>query len=197
MAYTTLPLLRDYLGIPAGNTTEDVPLQAAIDAADEWIDGYTGRTFAVDTPTARQFVAADPTVVQTDRFANAGTITVQIDTAGDGVYDTTLTVTDDYVLLPLNGTVYDAVRRVDGSAWPRYTTGRPGVQVTARWADTATTVPNAVEQAALILAARLYQRKASPLGIMTGFADYGIARISRTDPDVAALLASYRTVGTA
>jgi hypothetical protein len=54
-----------------------------------------------------------------------------------------------------------------------------------------------VQQAALILAARLYQRKASPLGIMTGFADYGIARISRQDPDVAALLQQYKRLATA
>lgn len=197
MAYTTLALLRDYLGIPAGNTSEDTPLQAAMDSADDWINGYTGRVFGVNTATSRQFVAIDPTLLLTDRFADAGTITVKIDTNGDGVFDTTLTETTNYLLQPLNADTYNAVKRVDGSAWPRYRTGRPGVEMSARWADTAATVPAAVQQAALILSARLYQRKASPLGIMTGFADYGIARISRTDPDVAALLASFRTIGTA
>jgi hypothetical protein len=58
-------------------------------------------------------------------------------------------------------------------------------------------VPYGIQQAALILAARLYQRKASPLGIVTGFADYGIARISRTDPDVAALLQPHKRIGVA
>jgi hypothetical protein len=32
---------------------------------------------------------------------------------------------------------------------------------------------------------------------MTQFADYGLARVSRVDPDVMALLASYRVLATA
>ena len=72
------------------------------------------------------------------------------------------------------------------------------MQVTAAFGDqNANGVPYAVQQAALMLAARLYQRRSSTLGVMTNFADYGIARVSRVDPDVMALLQPYKVLATA
>ena len=56
-----------------------------------------------------------------------------------------------------------------------------------------TSVPDNVKQAALLLAARLYQRKASPLGFQAGaISELGPVRISRSDPDVSALLHGVR-----
>ena len=82
--------------------------------------------------------------------------------------------------------------------WPRYTTERPTVQVSAAYGEQVPTgVPYAVAQAALMLAARLYQRKASPMGLTTGYQDWGPMRISKQDPDVYAALMPYKVLATA
>jgi len=196
MAYTSLSVLKDYLGIPSGTTSEDTPLTAAINAAQDLVDGYTNTTFETVTE-ARVYRADDPQVLLVDQFHTLTGLVVKTDTSNDGTYDTTLTITTDFVVQPFNEPPFTSLLNVSGD-WPRYYSGRPAVQVTAAYGDqNAAAVPYAVQQAALILAARLYQRKASPLGIMTGFADYGIARISRQDPDVAALLQQYKQLATA
>jgi hypothetical protein len=70
--------------------------------------------------------------------------------------------------------------------------GRPTVEVTGTFGYAAA-VPDNVKQAALLLAARLYQRKASPLGFQAGaISELGPVRISRSDPDVGALLHGLR-----
>jgi hypothetical protein len=62
------------------------------------------------------------------------------------------------------------------------------VRVTARWGWSA--VPTAVKQATILLASRGFKRYDSALGV-AGFGDLGAIRVSRTDPDVTALLEPY------
>ena len=196
MAYTSLSVLKDYLGVPSATSSEDTPLTAAINAAQDLVDGYCNTTFETVTE-ARVYRADDPDLLLVDQFRTLTGLVVKTDTNNDGTYDTTLTITTDYLATPFNEPPFTGLLNVSDE-WPRYDSGRPAVQVTAAYGDqNSNGVPYAVQQAALILAARLYQRKASPLGIMTGFQDYGIARISRQDPDVAALLAQYRVLATA
>lgn len=196
MAYTSLSVLKDYLGVPSATSSEDTPLTAAIAAAQDLVDGYCNTTFETVTE-ARVYRADDPDLLLVDQFRTLTGLVVKTDTNNDGTYDTTLTITTDYLATPFNEPPFTGLLNVSDE-WPRYDSGRPAVQVTAAYGDqNSNGVPYAVQQAALILAARLYQRKASPLGIMTGFQDYGIARISRQDPDVAALLAQYRVLATA
>ena len=81
--------------------------------------------------------------------------------------------------------------------WPLSYYGRPTVKVTGTFGYAAS-VPDSVEQAALLLSARIYQRKASPLGFQAGVvSELGPVRISRNDPDVAALLSGLRLFGVA
>lgn len=196
MAYTDLATVKDYLGIPSGETSEDTPLTAAINAATDLVNGFCNTSFE-STVEARVYRADDPYVLLVDQFSTVTGLVVKTDTSNDGTYDTTLTITTDFVVQPYNQAPFTSLLNVSG-AWPRYESQRPAVEVTANFGDqNSNGVPYAVQQATLILAARLYQRKSSPLGIMTGFADYGIARISRQDPDVAALLQQYKRLGTA
>ena len=196
MAYTSLSVLKDYLGVPSATSSEDTPLTAAMNAAQDLVDGYCNTTFETVTE-ARVYRADDPDLLLVDQFRTLTGLIVKTDTNNNGVYDSTLTITTDYLATPFNEPPFTGLLNVSDE-WPRYDSGRPAVQVTAAYGDqNSNGVPYAVQQAALILAARLYQRKASPLGIMTGFQDYGIARISRQDPDVAALLAQYRVLATA
>jgi len=79
--------------------------------------------------------------------------------------------------------------------WPLSLYGRPTIEVTTTWGY-GTSVPDNIKQAALLMATRLFQRKASPLGFQAGaISEFGPVRISRTDPDVAALLQGTKLFG--
>ena len=188
MAYmTTRDLVKQYLGIPDGTSSENTPIDNAISAAESEIESICGRTFEVpSSATAKTFIPFDDFTVYCDDIAQKTGLVVKTDTSLDGTYDTTLTITTDYVL---NGNTapYRLIQRVDGSAFPRDRYGRPTVQITAFYGY-GMTVPDQVKQCALVLAARLYQRRSSPLGFQAGNVDIGFVRISRTDPEVIALL---------
>ena len=185
--YTTQSLVKTYLGIPSGTTSEDTAIDNAIAAAEAEIDQITGRTFVVpSSATAKTYVAYDDYTVYVDDIAKTDGLIVKEDTTLDGTYDTTLTITTDYIL-DGNTAPYRVIRRVDGDEFTRGRYGRPTVQVTAFYGY-AMTVPDQVKQCALVIAARLYQRRSSPLGFQAGSVDVGFVRISRTDPEVIALL---------
>jgi hypothetical protein len=185
--YTTQSLVKTYLGIPSGTTSEDTAIDNAIAAAEAEIDQITGRTFVVpSSATAKTYVAYDDYTVYVDDIAKTDGLIVKEDTTLDGIYDTTLTITTDYIL-DGNTAPYRVIRRVDGDEFTRGRYGRPTVQVTAFYGY-AMTVPDQVKQCALVIAARLYQRRSSPLGFQAGSVDVGFVRISRTDPEVIALL---------
>ena len=187
MAYTTRDLVKSYLGIPDATSSENTPIDNAIAAAEAEIDQITGRTFEVPSgATAKTYIPFDDYTVYVNDIAQTTGLIVKTDTSLDGTYDTTLTVTTDYVL-DGNTAPYRVIKRVDGSAWPRDRYGRPTVQVTAFYGY-GMAIPDQVKQCALVIAARLYQRKSSPLGFQAGSVDVGFVRISRTDPEVIALL---------
>ena len=187
MAYTTQALVKAYLGIPSATSSENPAIDNAIAAAEAEIDQITGRTFEVPSgATAKTYIPFDDYTVYVNDIAQTTGLIVKTDTSLDGTYDTTLTVTTDYVL-DGNTAPYRVIKRVDGSAWPRDRYGRPTVQVTAFYGY-GMAIPDQVKQCALVIAARLYQRKSSPLGFQAGSVDVGFVRISRTDPEVIALL---------
>ena len=198
MAYTTIALVKDYLGIPSAESSQDTPLTAAVNAADEIIDGICNTSFTLTSVEARVYLPSTPYIVYVDAFSTLTSLVVKTDTDDDGTYGTLLTATTDFGPEPFNGIgPYTALRNVSGT-WPRYTSNRPTVEVSAAYGQqVATGVPFAVQQAALMLASRLYQRKASPMGLTTGYQDWGPMRISRQDPDVYAALQPYKVLATA
>ncbi len=195
MAYTSLSVLKDYLGIPSGTTSEDTPLTAAINAAQDLVDGYTNTTFETVTE-ARVYRAEDPHVLLVDQFHTLTGLVVKTDTSNDGTYDTTLTITTDFVVQPFNKPPFTSLLNVSGD-WPRYESGRPAVEVTAAYGDqNAAAVPYAVQQAAsssphACTSAKLPARHHDRLRRLRH------RRISRQDPDVAALLQQYKRLATA
>ena len=195
MAYTTISLVKAYLGIDDSVTAEDTALTAAVNAAEDLVDGYTGTTFNTVTE-ARTYIPFSRYVVNIDQVNTLTGMIVRLATSNDGTFDTTLAA-GDYQVEPLNSSPYFKIRRLNG-VFPVFTNERASVQVTAAYGVRNTEgVPYGVQQAALILAARLYQRKASPLGFEAGWSDWGPMRISRTDPDVSALLQQYKKIGVA
>ena len=194
-AYTTRAVVKTYLGIPSGTTSEDDPIDAAIDAAEAEIDAHTGRTFVVPgAATAKVYQPINDRVVLVDDIAQTTSLVIKTDTADDGTYDTTLTITSEFIL-DGNEAPYRVVRRVDGSSFPRPSSDRPTVQVTAYFGY-GMSIPKAIVQASTVLGARLYQRRSSPLGFQAGLEGDAV-RISRIDPDVRALLSGYRLLAVA
>lgn len=189
MGYVTLSELKTALGI--SGSTEDDYLNLGIDAATSAIDDLCGRVFTQETSaTARTYRAQPYYTVVDDIYTETGLV-IKTDTSGDGTYDTTWASTD-YQMEPLNnlqkGFPLRNIRAVGDYTFPVYGDGLASVQVTAKWGWAS--VPKPVKQACLMLSSRLYNRKASPMGVI-GVGDFGPVRISRSDPDIAAMLIRY------
>ena len=196
MAYTTTALVKASLGIPTGTTSEDTYIAAAIGAAEDEINKFCGRTFEPDAAaTTRVYQPSTNVLAYTDDFHTTTDLVVKQDDSNNGTYATTLTITTDFIVIG-NEAPFNTIRSVS-SPFPRYTSDRPTVEVTAKWGYQSA-IPDAVQQAALILSARLFQRRSSPLGVMAGVVnDFGPIRVSRVDPDIQRLLSGYRRIGVA
>ena len=182
----------------SGTTFGDDDIRAAIHAASRAIDQACDRRFYPDADAAqvRYYTPRSHRVCMIDDAATL--TTVKVDTDGDGTFEETLTVNTDYVAHPLNAAA-------DGWPWDRlelhplssatfYPQYPRSIQVTGKfgWA----TVPHPIVQATTILAHKLMRRaREAPFGILA-FGEGDSARIARTDPDVAMLIAPYmRTWG--
>lgn len=169
-------------------------LETAIEASSRWIDQFCQRHFWQASATARTFPS--PTDLRTLRIDDLAAITsLKTDEAGDGTFETTWSATD-YELLPLNPAASPEARpwttvRSTGRCFPTPTcTGRVArVEITGTWGWPA--VPVDVKQACLMLAARVFIRKESPVGV-AGFGEFGAIRVRNADPDVMALVEPYR-----
>jgi hypothetical protein len=152
---------------------------------------------AFDT-RGRLFVALGPQYRHPREDTPGDTVVQLVDVDGDGTFEETLTVNTDYVAHPLNAAT-------DGWPWDRlelhplssatfYPQYPRSIQVTGKfgWA----TVPYPIVQATTILTHKLLRRaREAPFGILA-FGEGDSARIARTDPDVAMLIAPYmRTWG--
>src|SRR5689334_10643543 len=109
MAYVELERLKEALGIE--DTNADDILRRSLDAATDWIDNYTGRTFVLDAAdTTRYFYPNRQGIVTVPDLYSVTSIA--LDRAGNRTYTTTL-ATSDYELLPIDGPPYQEVRM-----WP-------------------------------------------------------------------------------
>jgi len=194
-SYVALSELKSALGI-TGSTDDDF-LNLAIDSAEESIDDLCGRVFTAAGSASARTYRAQPYLAVTDDVSTLTGLVVKTDTSGDGTFDTTWASTD-YQVEPLNnltkGRSVNNLRAVGSYTFPVYGDGLASVEVTADWGWPA--VPDSIKQATLMLAARLYSRKASPMGVI-GVGDFGPVRVSRSDPDIAHLLMDYRRAGVA
>jgi len=193
MPIITVNNLKDHLGIGHTDATDDTNLSTAVAAAISAVVHTTGRSFekvAVGQETSRVFYAQNQRHVDVHDIWDSTNIVVKTDEGDSGVYSFTWLAGDFFL---------DNSNPNDEVVWPWYqihaTTHRrfpvwgyrPQVQVTAAWGWAA--VPDAVFEAALLVAARLFRRKDSPDGILGGYQDLGAIRVSqRDDPDATRLL---------
>jgi hypothetical protein len=188
--YTTVAVVKGMLGKTTADDRDDLIIQA-ISAASRMIDQRCGRRFYADaTATARTFTAhdrhlttGDAQSLRVDDYLTATGVTVETRTSFTGAWSTVA----GWEPGPDNA---DA----DGRPWTEvvYQAGWLGdttrVRVTARWGWPS--IPGGIAQAAALLASRLYRRKDSPQGVL-GSAEWGVARVSRLDPDVEGLIAPH------
>lgn len=195
MSYATLASLKSAVGIT--DTTDDVLLQVALDAATSTIDEHCNRTFvAAGSATARTFTASSTTRVEVDDiFTTTGLVVSSYNTA---VAAAVPYVSPGYEVGPVNaaalGRPYTYLTHTTGwsGGWAGYFTTTDGaITVTAKWGF-ASSVPKAIEQACLLQASRLFSRRHSPYGI-SGSPDMGgeLRLLAKVDADVAVLLRPY------
>ncbi|MCX4752895.1 phage gp6-like head-tail connector protein [Kitasatospora purpeofusca] len=187
--YADLATVKAALNLADGDPTSDAMLTQALGAASRGIDRLTGRRFWLDAaPVQRVYrltgrVAADDDgdrLVVDDIGSLDGLV---VETGGA----TTWSPVTGYLTAPdnahLDGEPITSLVLPHGRWGTR--DSRTRVRVTARFGWPA--VPDEVAQATQIQALRLYRRKDSPDGV-TGSAEWGVVRLSRVDPDVAALV---------
>lgn len=187
--YATLSQVKAALRLT--DSADDALLESAIQSASRRIDGYCKRWFYKTSQTPIQVYPATlyHCTVQND-IANTS-VTVKLDTLGDGSYSTTWTQGVEYQLEPLNaplqGLPYRRISAINGNTF-LMAVDKPLVQVTAQWGWNA--VPSDVEQACILLSIRQFARLNAALGVV-GFADMAM-QVRAVDPDVRDLLQPYR-----
>ena len=194
--YCTLAELKSALRIT--DSTDDTLLESAIESASRRIDGYTGRFFYQTASTAVPMYPYDEYLLVFPNDVATSTITIKIDSQGNGTYATTLTQGTDYVLQPRNVPIYsrpyESARMVGGATFPLFTLPSfETVQVTTVWGWAS--IPDDINQACILLSMRQFARLNAALGVV-GFADMAIT-VRAIDPDVRDLLSPYRKFGIA
>ena len=190
--YCTLAEVKAALRIT--DNIDDTLLENAVEAASRRIDGECSRRFYIDaTTSARTYAANRSAFVFVDDIATTTGLVVKVDDTFSGSYSTTLTVGTDYQNEPLNAAAQNepiTLLRALNAGFPVENNGRALIEVTAKWGWPA--IPDAIREATVLLAARQFKRLDSPLGV-AGFGDLGAIVVRRIDPDVAAMVAPYKT----
>lgn len=184
--YCSLPQVKAQLSKDTNDERDDL-IEVAIRAASRKIDQICGRRFYADTvASARVFSVAGRTFTSpaglgllVDDIASATGLLVSGGTYGS--YTSTLSA---FYTGPDNALTYGQPITFLQAA-SSFFSPINSVQVTAMWGWPV--VPDEVEAATILLAARLYRRKDSPQGVISS-ADWGSVRVSRVDPDVEALI---------
>jgi hypothetical protein len=195
--YCSLAQVRSELGVASADTDQDSMIELAVEAASRQIDGHCGRRFWQDsTVKTREYHAENAYCVEVDDISTATALVVKIDDDADGTFETTLTVSTDFILLPTNAAddtpvrPFTEIHTVDTYYFPRPSNGRPGVQVTAQFGWPA--VPDNVEKACIVQAIQLFKAKDAAFGVAT-FGDLGggLRVQAGLNPIAKALVAQY------
>jgi hypothetical protein len=151
--------------VTISDTTDDTDIEAAIEAASRQIDAIANRKFWQDGSVVdRKYWPSEPCRVWVDDISTTTGLVVKVDQSGDGTFETTLTINTDFIVEPVNAAAdypvrpYECVRLLTTgqlATWPVATTGRPTVQVTAKFGWAA--VPDAVERATITQARNVWK----------------------------------------
>lgn len=195
--YAGLQVVKSSLGKITNDDRDDL-IASSAQASSRMIDERTGRRFYLDDePSARVFTGSRAMwdrylgayVIAVDDIGDAAGLVIEVGSSAIGAWSPVT----GYRLGPDNALARG--RAVTTLIMP--TGWAPGLwgwelRVTARWGWPA--IPAQIAEAGRLLAARLYRRKDSPQGVL-GSAEWGVARVSRFDPDVESLIAPFILAG--
>lgn len=192
--YATLADFHGYMTSLQGVTADDALITACLLVASQKIEEYCERQFNLaSTESARTYPPeGDVLYCRTDDFVMSAGFQVLTDPSGTGNFDNVWQYPLDFEILPLNNLVggryrpYNELHATSGRWFPIVPLRRIGtVQVTAQWGWAS--VPHAVHQACLLIAAELYKSKDAVYGV-AGFSKLGAAVRIRENPLICSLL---------
>lgn len=195
---TPLVSAQDFLGwknsgsLDSAETAPDTALiERVLCAATAWIESPQGcgRSFTLDqSDVTRTYYPYEVGRVLVDDLV---TITsVALDTVYNRTFSTVL-APSDYLLWPLDGPPYSEIRSWNYAS--HYILPGQLTQVVGRagFVNTSGVAPAAVQQACLILAARWFERRVAPFGVIEVPSTGRMAQIAAEDVDVQTLLGPY------
>jgi len=196
--YTTVIKVAEALQISV--TDHDTLLEYAVEAASRQIDAYCGkgRRFWQDSEAvARQYYPQERRRLHVDDVSTTTGLAVKIDMDDDGTYETTLTINQDFIVEPVNAAAESPVRPfttialLDGTitGWSKLSSGRPYVQVTAKFGWPA--VPIAVERACVMQAKNVFKAPDLMYGSFQLSSEGTPLNAPSMDPVARALLENY------
>lgn len=191
MAYAQVADVKLYRGIASGETDDDTLIETLLDAAQSVIDGYCDRTFDYTTTSTKYFDAVEDVdgrrLYLGDDLAAIVTLT-----NGDGA----VVASTSYTTVPRNETPYREIVLKSGStvSWDYTNDPEDAITIRGRWAY-GMTIPAAIQQAAIRLAAYFYAQKDAQVFDVTMYPDAGVMTVPQGIPrDVQELLRPYRRI---
>jgi len=193
----TLTEFKSVLGIAAADTTDDAELEDCVETASRDVEAYCGkgRKFWQDsTVVDRKYFPSNTACLYVDDISTTTGLVVKVDLDDDGTFETTLTIDTDFAVRPVNAAADYPVRPwtrivlLGGalSGWQCLSSGRPFVQVTAKFGWSA--VPEAVKRATLLQAKTLFKADDTTFGTFQLGIDGQARNVPRMDPVAAARL---------
>ena len=187
--YATLAAIKSAIGVH--DTHNDTDLEAAVEAASRQIDAHCGRgrRFWQDANVvARQYNPVSAVRIVTADISTLVGLLVKVDTTDNGTFDTTLTMSTDFQVEPVNAAAeypvqpWTSIRLLDGtlSSITRLSSGRPAVEVTAKYGWSA--IPDAVQRACVIQARSIYKAQDTTFGSFQLSIDGQPQRVPALDP---------------
>ena len=193
--YTTIDAIAAAFSI--NDPLDNPDLEAAVETASRQIDAHCGRgrKFWQDsTVVDRVYFPDDARTLTVDDISTLTGLVVKVDDDDDGTFETTLTINTDFIVLPVNAAAehpvqpWTQIRLLDGAltGWSRLSSGRPYVQVTAKFGWSA--IPTAVKRACLIQARNVFKAQDATFGAFQLSIDGQIRNVPAIDPTARAQL---------
>ena len=191
--YATLAELKARMGVPVSDTADDAIMESVIEAASRMTDKYCNRVFYSTAGQVRYFTPATEVLTFTDDLQSVSAVAT--DRNLDRTWSNVIPAAD-FELGPLNnlslGFPYTEIR-MKPLAGESFDLGMEMVKVTGTWGFAS--VPDAINEACLITAARYFKRKDAPFGVAGGGEVGQSVALRAVDPDASVLLAPYRKIG--
>lgn len=181
---------------PTGTTpdaSEDTIIASVITTASRMIDHYCGRSFAVPSEDSTRYFTAQDAEYLFPHVDIVSVTTLYTDSDGDRTYEDTWTATD-FDLCPDNaaadGWPYTHIQvSPDGDySFPLL---RKGVKIIGKF-GWPTATPDAIKEACVLQAERLFKRKDAPFGVISNPAGGDMRLLNKLDPDVEMMISPYR-----